>query len=128
MKVGSKSPIAQHISSGRPRRLAWPRTSPFHGGNTGSNPVGDANKTNNFRKIAVFFMIQFDPLSQLGFRRQAFPNQFDQIALCLALLGADCLHVNVGRNSQAGVTQKLLNNFGFSPFAFRSVPKVCRKV
>ena len=27
-----------------PRRLAWPRTSPFHGGNTGSNPVGDANK------------------------------------------------------------------------------------
>src|SRR5438552_10433389 len=26
----------------RPRRLAWPRTSPFHGGNTGSNPVGDA--------------------------------------------------------------------------------------
>ncbi len=28
-----------------PRRLAWPRTSPFHGGNTGSNPVGDANKT-----------------------------------------------------------------------------------
>src|ERR1700685_3385325 len=29
----------------RPRRLAWPRTSPFHGGNTGSNPVGDANKT-----------------------------------------------------------------------------------
>ena len=29
--------------SARPRRLAWPRTSPFHGGNTGSNPVGDAN-------------------------------------------------------------------------------------
>ncbi len=28
--------------SERPRRLAWPRTSPFHGGNTGSNPVGDA--------------------------------------------------------------------------------------
>src|SRR5271170_5018555 len=28
----------------RPRRLAWPRTSPFHGGNTGSNPVGDASK------------------------------------------------------------------------------------
>src|SRR6266699_6410543 len=27
----------------RPRRLAWPRTSPFHGGNTGSNPVGDAS-------------------------------------------------------------------------------------
>ena len=29
-------------SQSGPRRLAWPRTSPFHGGNTGSNPVGDA--------------------------------------------------------------------------------------
>ena len=37
-----------------PRRLAWPRTSPFHGGNTGSNPVGDANKTIDFHKPAVF--------------------------------------------------------------------------
>ena len=37
----------------RPRRLAWPRTSPFHGGNTGSNPVGDANKIKKFREIAV---------------------------------------------------------------------------
>ena len=27
----------------RPRRLARPRTSPFHGGNAGSNPAGDAN-------------------------------------------------------------------------------------
>jgi hypothetical protein len=25
------------------RRLARPRTSPFHGGNAGSNPAGDAN-------------------------------------------------------------------------------------
>ena len=25
-----------------PHRLAWPRTSPFQGENTGSNPVGDA--------------------------------------------------------------------------------------
>ncbi len=25
-----------------PRRLARPRTSPFHGGNAGSNPAGDA--------------------------------------------------------------------------------------
>ena len=31
------------LASPGPRRLAWPRTSPFHGGNTGSNPVGDAN-------------------------------------------------------------------------------------
>src|SRR5437879_5548812 len=25
----------------RPHRLAWPRTLPFQGSNTGSNPVGD---------------------------------------------------------------------------------------
>lgn len=27
----------------RPLRLARPRTPPFHGGDTGSNPVGDAS-------------------------------------------------------------------------------------
>jgi hypothetical protein len=26
----------------RPHRLAWPRTPPFHGGDAGSNPAGDA--------------------------------------------------------------------------------------
>jgi hypothetical protein len=37
-----------------PRRLARPRTSPFHGGNTGSNPVGDAK---TFQALAAdFFM------------------------------------------------------------------------
>jgi hypothetical protein len=35
----------------RPRRLAWPRTSPFHGGNTGSNPVGDAKPFNNLQVL-----------------------------------------------------------------------------
>ena len=27
----------------RPRRLARPRTPPFHGDNMGSNPIGDTN-------------------------------------------------------------------------------------
>ena len=27
----------------RPHRLAWPRTLPFQGSNTGSNPVGDTS-------------------------------------------------------------------------------------
>ena len=34
----SPPPRAQQ---GRPHRLAWPRTPPFHGGNRGSNPLGD---------------------------------------------------------------------------------------
>src|SRR5437016_13713984 len=29
------------IRNGCPHRLAWPRTRPFQGRNTGSNPVGD---------------------------------------------------------------------------------------
>src|SRR5947209_6209211 len=35
-----------------PRRLARPRTSPFHGGNTGSNPVGDAKSFQSVARIS----------------------------------------------------------------------------
>jgi len=28
------------------------RITPFHGGNTGPNPVGDANKTKYFRNVS----------------------------------------------------------------------------
>jgi hypothetical protein len=34
--------------------VTYVRTHCFHGGNTGSNPVGDANKINGFRTITVF--------------------------------------------------------------------------
>ncbi len=34
----------------RPHRLAWPRTLPFQGSNTGSNPVGDTTTLNSFTK------------------------------------------------------------------------------
>ncbi len=33
----------------RPRRLARPRTPPFHGDNTGSNPVGDAKRDGSLK-------------------------------------------------------------------------------
>ena len=33
----------------RPRRLARPRTPPFHGDNTGSNPVGDAKNSEGLK-------------------------------------------------------------------------------
>jgi hypothetical protein len=41
--------LLNSMQSTSPRRLARPRTSPFHGGNTGSNPVGDANFINYLR-------------------------------------------------------------------------------
>ena len=37
-------------------------------------------------------------LGRLDLQNRALPHQFDQIALCLALLWTDCLHVNVGRD------------------------------
>jgi hypothetical protein len=36
----------------RPRRLARPRTSPFHGGNAGSNPAGDAKSVQAFTAVS----------------------------------------------------------------------------
>src|SRR5216684_5340300 len=50
-----RSSFALRSHRNRPRRLAWPRTSPFHGGNTGSNPVGDAKSFQKFKSAAVFF-------------------------------------------------------------------------
>src|ERR1035438_893579 len=42
---------AKFPPSNRPRRLARPRTSPFHGGNTGSNPVGDAKSFSELQSL-----------------------------------------------------------------------------
>ena len=41
--------LLNSIESTSPRRLARPRTSPFHGGNTGSNPVGDAKHSKRLK-------------------------------------------------------------------------------
>ena len=38
------SPIKPNAAHQSPHRLAWLRTLPFQGSNTGSNPVGDAMK------------------------------------------------------------------------------------
>ena len=38
----------------RPHRLAWPRTPPFQGGDTGSNPVGDATALNKINHLWEF--------------------------------------------------------------------------
>lgn len=47
----------------RPHRLAWPRTLPFQGSNTGSNPVGDTNPIYHLLKpdlpIQSFHSVEF---------------------------------------------------------------------
>jgi hypothetical protein len=42
--------------SKRPRRLARPRTPPFHGDNTGSNPVGDAKQNKRLALLVFLFL------------------------------------------------------------------------
>jgi hypothetical protein len=47
----------KHAFGSHPRRvfsISYLLTGFFHGGNTGSNPVGDANKIKNFRKTTAF--------------------------------------------------------------------------
>src|SRR5580704_13633298 len=44
--------LLNSMQSISPRRLARPRTSPFHGGNTGSNPVGDAKIFQSVARIS----------------------------------------------------------------------------
>ena len=67
-----------------PRRLARPRTSPFHGGNTGSNPVGDANKIITPRTLLFRRLLA----------RQE--NHSDKLRLRCALHRSDGLCVRVG--------------------------------
>ena len=38
----------------RPHRLAWPRTLPFQGSNTGSNPVGDTTLGDTSGQVSPF--------------------------------------------------------------------------
>src|ERR1700722_8657054 len=54
VEAGRLRPARRLRAKQRPRRLARPRTPPFHGDNTGSNPVGDANKTNNLSSFTHF--------------------------------------------------------------------------
>ena len=46
-----------------PHRLAWPRTLPFQGSNTGSNPVGDTTSYLNSSRWPTRRFSRFIPLS-----------------------------------------------------------------
>src|SRR5580698_1363605 len=99
----------------RPRRLARPRTPPFHGDNTGSNPVGDANKTQDLEKI--------EPISEglKGFDKK---STISLLLIWNLLLSHDLPHypalrrtlylrhglrVHIHRYFEVGMTKKLLD-------------------
>ncbi len=48
----------------RPHRLAWPRTLPFQGSNTGSNPVGDTREALN--AFVIWEIQRFEPPGKCG--------------------------------------------------------------
>ncbi len=91
-------------SSISPRRLARPRTSPFHGGNTGSNPVGDANKLNHLLESGLFAegLKGFDKKKSLPSPLlflclvAGHENHFDKLRLRCALHRSDGLCIGVG--------------------------------
>ena len=58
--VAGSSParLTTHL---RPCRLAWPRTPPFQGGSTGSNPVGGAFFLHGNLNLKAFDHIFFIP-------------------------------------------------------------------
>jgi hypothetical protein len=76
--------------------VQWPRTPPFHGGNTGSNPVGDANKIKHLAHI---------PNSTAGPKRSnneinpeltySCEKRAVYFALCVALYVRDRLRIEV---------------------------------
>ena len=120
----------------RPRRPAV-RTPPFHGGNTGSNPVGDANKTKDlkvlssknvglkrfdkdFRVLKVLLM----PLPALG----NIPNLAYDPIMSGPLDRRDSLRVHVHGDLEVCVTERFLDRFTSSPLAFIRVPRLCRSV
>ena len=48
--VGS---IPTRLTIMRPLRLARPRTPPFHGGDRGSNPLGDAKQITDISRLSI---------------------------------------------------------------------------
>src|SRR5579862_2770119 len=53
VSVDNGEAVAEPPSLKRPRRLARPRTPPFHGDNMGSNPIGDTSKHAGFIRIRL---------------------------------------------------------------------------
>ena len=80
----------------RPRRLARPRTPPFHGDNTGSNPVGDANLINHLQIPSRILYVRYSPISlSAWFFFVLVEQQTHNSALRVSLGLRDCLRIDV---------------------------------
>jgi hypothetical protein len=103
VEIGRLRPARRLRAKQRPRRLARPRTPPFHGDNTGSNPVGDANKTKDLAENSLFLPVEHfvEQLShhfglQCGFLR---PHHLHHFLLCCPFREHLRLRVDVRRDA-----------------------------
>jgi hypothetical protein len=97
----------KHAFRSHPRRvfsISYLLTGFFHGGNTGSNPVGDANKINDLLEFDLFAegLKRFDKKNSLVGRLLSpcllaqHENNFYKLCLRCALRRSDGLCVRVG--------------------------------
>ena len=92
VRIHQGSPFSSILG---PHRLAWPRTPPFHGGDRGSNPLGDAiffgSKPPNECSVVFFAKIKLEEVSMMELSDQmvvwvdndATPRQVREIILKL---------------------------------------------
>ena len=99
--------------------VQWPRTPPFHGGNTGSNPVGDANKIKHLRaslpknmgskRFNKDFRVP-EPVELLFFPMRSAPHNLSHDAIVgTAFYLGHSLRVHIHGDLEVGVAKSLLN-------------------
>src|SRR5215469_9116212 len=108
----------------RPRLVIttfWNLLAPFHGGNTGSNPVGDAKyyqelrrKTRSRRDTKKIHSVR--------------PDHTHHLALRSPLVRAKSLGIGVERHRRRRVTQQLLHSFDIFTVSLRIEENVWRNV
>ena len=105
--------------------ISYDEPKSFHGGNTGSNPVGDANKIKNLLRIGILpeGSKGFDKRTALSssLRLRDFARQqhhLHQLGLCRPLGRGYRLCICIRRHFVIGVAQQLLDRFHILAIGF----------
>jgi hypothetical protein len=104
-----------------PVSISYQALGHFHGDNTGSNPVGDANKTKDLEEIEPSSegLRGFDnknPLSGFISPILLFPHDLPRHpAVCRAFYIGDGLRVHIHRHLEVGVAEKFLDRLHVLP-------------
>jgi hypothetical protein len=82
---------------------------PFHGGNTGSNPVGDANKSMSYKRPV--YSLHNSPQQSCVNNLTRAHDQIRQALLRLAFWLVERLRIAIHGGLKGGVPQEFLHNF-----------------